>query len=78
MTNLIRQERYVFQTATEEQMLRVEELVFGDEEWPERCRVDIPKTRTHAAKRFYGPTPQVAAERAAEYLSGSAGPKIRS
>jgi hypothetical protein len=69
MSVLLREQRCVFQSGTEEQLMHVEEFICGTEQWPDRCRVDVPATHMRAAQRFYGPTSDAAAKRAAEYVS---------
>jgi hypothetical protein len=71
MANLIKEERYIFQVGTEENILRVQELIWGSEPWSARCRIQVPASHTREAKSFFGATPQEAVERAAKYLSSS-------
>jgi hypothetical protein len=69
MGDLIREERYIFSLGTQEQVLRVQELVWGSTAWPERFRVHVPAPYTRDGKKFYGTTAREVVERAIAYLS---------
>jgi hypothetical protein len=69
MASLIREERYIFQVETEADVLRVQEMVWGSDPWPEKFRVQVPASSEHGGKTFYGSTAQEAAERGVEYIT---------
>lgn len=69
MTELVREERYIFSVGTEEHVLDVQELVWGAAEWPEKFRVALPGSCTREGEEFYGTTAREAAERAIEHLT---------
>ena len=71
MATLIREERYILQIGAEEHILRVQEILSGAEDWPERFRIQVPASHTREAKRFYGATSQAVVGRAIEFLSSS-------
>lgn len=71
MASLVREERYIFQIGSESYVVRVQEMIWGAEPWPEKCRVQLPASHARAAKNFYRATPRQAAEAAAEYLTSS-------
>jgi hypothetical protein len=74
MPNLIREDRYIFQFASEEHVLRVQELIWGSEAWPGRCRILLPASHQREARRFYGATQGEVVEQATEYIAGSRSP----
>ena len=67
MTELIKEERFLFFVGTKQHVLRVQELLWGSTAWPERFRVHGSYRRN--AQNFYGTTAREAVERAIEYLS---------
>jgi hypothetical protein len=69
MATMIREERYILYLDTQEHVLRVQELVWGLEPWPEKFRALLPLSREWTATTVYGSTSREAAERAMEYLS---------
>lgn len=69
MANLIREEQYVFQLGRDEHRLRVQEMIWGAEWWPEKCRVEVVCPRTGEEMKFYGVDAREAVERAVQYLS---------
>jgi hypothetical protein len=69
MATMIKEETYILYIGTEEYVLRVQELLWGLEPWPERFRVQIPASAERKATTVYGSTGRDAAERAMEYLS---------
>jgi hypothetical protein len=69
VSDLIKEERYVFFVGTKEHVLNVEELVWGSTTWPERFRIHVPAAYTRDSKKFYGTTAREAVEQAVEYLS---------
>jgi phenylacetate-coenzyme A ligase PaaK-like adenylate-forming protein len=71
MTTLIKEERYIYYLGMEPQVLRVEELISGSEQWPERFRALLAASHTREAKTIYGSTARETAERAVVYLSVS-------
>jgi hypothetical protein len=66
---LIKQERFICYLGMEQQVLRVDELISGSEQWPERFRSLLAASHTREAKTIYGSTAREAAERAVVYLS---------
>lgn len=66
---LIKEHRFTFQIGAEEHVLRVQELVWGPERWPEQCRIHLEASHTREARHFYGGTPLETARKAAEYLT---------
>jgi hypothetical protein len=68
MATMVKEERYIFRLHGAEHELRVQELVWGSEVWPERFRVELPAPDDREAVAFYGATGREAVERAAEYL----------
>ena len=75
MATLIREERYILRSGTEENILRVQELVWGSESWPERFRVELPAAHGHKPAKFYGTSAREVVELAADFLA-SAGPAL--
>jgi hypothetical protein len=71
VAQLIREFRYILQVGAEEIDMRVQELVWGSERWPERCRIHVTASHTRKAQRFYGATPRETVEQAVEYLLAS-------
>jgi hypothetical protein len=69
MATMIKEEKYTVYVGTEEYVLRVQELLWGLEPWPERFRAQIPASAEGNATMVYGSTGREAAERATEYLS---------
>ena len=69
MATMIKEERYILYVGTEEYVLRVQELLWGLEPWPERFRAQIPRSGDMNATTVYGSTGREVAERATEYLS---------
>jgi hypothetical protein len=69
MATMIREERYILNLDTEEHVLRVQELVWGLEPWPEKFRALLPASRRWMATMVYGSSGREAVERAMEYLS---------
>lgn len=72
MTELIREEQYIFIAGAKKYAFRVQELVWGSSAWPERFRIDVPESSTCDGKTFYGITAHEAIEQAIEYLSSPA------
>jgi phenylacetate-coenzyme A ligase PaaK-like adenylate-forming protein len=72
MASLIREDRYLLRIGAEEHILRVQELVWGSERWPEPFRVEICASGGHKAAKFYGTSAREVVEMAAEYLSSAA------
>jgi hypothetical protein len=77
MTTLIKEERYICYLDLEPHVLRIEELIIGSEQWPERFRIRLAASHSREAKTIYGSTAAEAAERAAAYLSISAVPMLQ-
>jgi hypothetical protein len=77
VATMIREQRYIVYIGTEEHVLRMQELLWGSESWPERFRVLLPASREWAATTTYGSTGREAAERAMEYLSCFLGARVR-
>lgn len=71
MANLITEYRYILQIGVEEVVLRVQELIWGAEPWPEKCRIQLPASPTRAAQKFYGANPREVVEKAVQYLEES-------
>jgi phenylacetate-coenzyme A ligase PaaK-like adenylate-forming protein len=71
MASLIREERYLFRIGTEEHILRVQELIWGGEAWPEPFRIEICASGGHKAAKFYGTSAREVVEMVAEYLSSA-------
>jgi hypothetical protein len=69
MATMIKEERYIVYISTEEYVLRVQELLWGLDAWPERFRVVLPASREWTATTMYASTGREAAERATEFLS---------
>ena len=68
MATMIKEERYILRAHGDEHLLRVEELIWGSESWPERFRVQIPGPSGGESMMVYGSTNREALERAAEWL----------
>lgn len=66
---LLRHHRYEVQIGEASHVLRVEELVSGSAVWAGKFRARLPATSTAEAKTVYGPTADVVAHQAAEFLS---------
>ena len=77
MATMIKEQRYIVYIGTEEHVLRVQELLWGLESWPERFRVLLPTSREWTATTIYGSTARETAERAMEYLSCFLGARAR-
>jgi len=69
MAAMIKEETYVAYLGAEEHVLRVQELLWGLEPWPEKFRARIPASAERKAIMVYGTTAREVAERAVEYLS---------
>lgn len=69
MAMMIKEERYIVLIGREEHALRVRELVWGLEPWPEKIRVLLLASREWTATTIYGSTGRETAERATEFLS---------
>ena len=69
MTEMIKEERYIFLVGTTEHVLRVQELVWGSTAWPQKFRIEVPASFTRTGKKFYGATAREAIERATQYLT---------
>ena len=69
MATMIREEKYILYLDTEEHVLRVQELVWGLEPWPEKFRALLPASRRWTATMVYGSSGREAVEQAMEYLS---------
>ena len=50
---LIKQERFICYLGMEQQVLRVDELISGSEQWPERFRALLAASHTREAKTIY-------------------------
>lgn len=68
MATMTKEDRYVLRLGGVELELQVQELVWGSESWPERCRVALTARDGEKPVTFYGATGREAVERAAEYL----------
>jgi hypothetical protein len=66
---MIKEEKYVVYLDTGEYELRVQELLWGLEPWPEKFRARITASAERNATTVYGSTGREVAERATEYLS---------
>jgi hypothetical protein len=73
MAAMTKQEKYIVYIGTAEYVLRVQELLWGLESWPERFRVVLPASKQWTATTMYGSSGREAAERATEFLSRFAG-----
>lgn len=71
MASLIKEERYICHIGTEEHILRVQQLVYGEEPWPQRYRLDLPASSARPARRFYAADPIRVAKQAVKYLSSA-------
>ncbi len=69
MSTLIKEEKYILYLGTEEHVLRVQNLVWGLEPWPEKFRALLPPSRRWTATVVYGSSGREAVERAMEYMS---------
>jgi phenylacetate-coenzyme A ligase PaaK-like adenylate-forming protein len=69
MATVIREEKYILYLATEEHILRVQELVWGLEPWPEKFRALLPESPRWTATMVYGSSGREAVGQAMEYLS---------
>lgn len=72
MSVLLKEERYILYSGMREYVIRVQELVGGDEAWPGRFRIELPASEERRAARFYGSSSSEVVERAIRYLSGLA------
>ena len=70
MSVLLREERYILYSGVQEHVMRLQELVGGDEVWPGRFRVELSASEGKKAARFYGSSSSEVIERATRYLSG--------
>jgi hypothetical protein len=68
MSMLIKEEQYVMFIGTDGHVLRVQELIWGIEPWPERFRVHIPASDEQNGITVYAPTSREAVELATEHL----------
>lgn len=74
MVAIIKEERYIINIGNDEHMLRVEQLLWGVEAWPEQFRVLIPPSAERDGNTVYGSTAREVTERAMEYLCCFSGP----
>jgi len=77
MATMIKEDRYVVYIGSEEYVLRVQELLWGLDPWPERFRVLLPASNEWTATTMYGSTAREAAERTMEYLHCFIGARTR-
>ena len=77
MATMINEEKYILYIGTEEHVLRVQELLWGLEPWPEKFRALLPASREWTATAVYGSSGREAAERAMEFLSSYSVPCAR-
>jgi hypothetical protein len=66
---MIKEEKCIVYIDTEDYVLRVQELLWGLEPWPEKFRAQITALAERKAARVYDSTGREVAERAMEYLS---------
>jgi len=71
MAELIKEERFIYFIATEEHVLRVQELIGGSSVWPDSYRISVPGSGSRDARKFYGRTAREVLEKATEYLSST-------
>ena len=69
MDRMIKEEKYILYFDTEDFVLRVQELLWGSEPWPEKFRAQIPASAERKATTVYRSTGKDLAERPREYLS---------
>lgn len=74
MSELVKEERFIFCVGTEEHVLRVQQQIWGSTPWPERFRVELPASLIRDGRKCYGTTAREAVELAVEYLSS---PRLR-
>jgi len=68
MATILKEHRYIVRIRDGEHVLRIQELISGTEEWPERIRVQLPASIHYRARTIYGITEKEVAEKAAAYL----------
>jgi hypothetical protein len=69
MVALIKEERYLVRIGSNEYVLRAQQLISGDEVWPDKWQVDIAASTGIQPKRFYGQTSMQVAAKAAKHLA---------
>ena len=69
MTTVLKEHRYIVRISDEEHILRVQELISGPEQWPEKFRVQLYASIGYRARIIYGTTEADAAEKTATYLN---------
>jgi hypothetical protein len=68
MTTILKEHRYIVRISNEEFVLRVQELISGPKQWPERFRVQLYASIGYRARIIYGITEADAAAKTAAYL----------
>jgi hypothetical protein len=68
MLTIFRELRYVVRIRQEEHVLRVQELVSGTENWPEKFRVQVHASLRYPGRTIYGASDHEVAAKVAEYL----------
>jgi len=69
MATMIKEEQYIICIGAEEHVIRVQELLWGSEAWPERFRARISQSMERLAITVYGSSGREVAERPVERLS---------
>ena len=72
MATIIKEQKYIVYIGAQEHVLRVQELLSGQDSWPEKFRALLPASPEWTATMVYGSTEIEAAERAMKYLSSYA------
>jgi len=69
VARIIKEEKYILLIESKEYVLRVQELLWGLEPWPEKFRAQITASAERKATTVYGSTGREVAEQARKYLS---------
>jgi hypothetical protein len=69
MVALIKEERYLVRIGSKEYVLRPQQLISGDEVWPDTWQLDVTASPGIQPKRFYGETSMQVAAKAAKHLA---------
>jgi hypothetical protein len=70
---LLREHRFKLVVGAETRLLVIEELAKGLAVWPHKFRLKLPASAHCEARTFYASSCYEVAEKAADYLAGSAG-----
>ena len=73
MAALVKEERFVVRIGNEEHILRAQQLVLGNEKWPDEWQLTVAASHGRSAKCFYAATSVAVAAKAMNYLLANDG-----